>query len=156
MEKETCCPKFDPTQWDGKILEWKDKKFIKDKVFSIFHIPINFGAVMKRIDKKVKKSGATMPDWLCLSDHTSKWNMDVYIAVDKEISDAENVTISGEFFSKVYEGPYKDTGKWCKDFEALVKSKNLNIKKWYMWYTTCPKCAKEYGKNYVAIIGKTN
>ncbi|MCK7469725.1 MAG: 60S ribosomal export protein NMD3 [Desulfomicrobium escambiense] len=22
-----------------------------------------------------------------------------------------------------------------------------------MWYTTCPKCAKKYGKNYVAIVG---
>ncbi|WP_369688185.1 hydrolase [Anaerophaga thermohalophila] len=25
-----------------------------------------------------------------------------------------------------------------------------------MWYTTCPKCAKKYGKNYVAIVGQTN
>jgi hypothetical protein len=25
----------------------------------------------------------------------------------------------------------------------------------YMWYTTCPKCAKVYGKNYVVILAKT-
>jgi hypothetical protein len=24
----------------------------------------------------------------------------------------------------------------------------------YMWYTTCPKCAKKYGKNYVTIIAQ--
>ncbi len=24
---------------------------------------------------------------------------------------------------------------------------------WYMWYTTCPKCAKKYGKNHVVILG---
>ena len=30
----------------------------------------------------------------------------------------------------------------------------LNIGKWYMWYTTCPKCAKKYGKNYVVIVGQ--
>lgn len=154
MGKEICCPKFNPVPWDGKLLEWKDKKFIKDKVFTFFYMPINFGSIMKGLDKKVRKAEATIPDWLCLSEHTSKWNMDVYLAVDKGIPDAENVTISGEFFSKVYEGPYKDTGKWCKDFEALAKNKNLNIKKWYMWYTTCPKCAKEYSKNYVAIIGE--
>jgi len=23
-----------------------------------------------------------------------------------------------------------------------------------MWYTTCPKCAKKYGKNYVVIIAE--
>jgi NMD protein affecting ribosome stability and mRNA decay len=54
----------------------------------------------------------------------------------------------------VYEGPFKDTGKWCKLFEDEAKSKNMTIKKWYMWYTTCPKCAKKYGKNYVAIVAE--
>jgi hypothetical protein len=28
------------------------------------------------------------------------------------------------------------------------------MKKEYMWYTTCPKCAKKYGKNYVVVVGQ--
>lgn len=151
---EECCPKFDPKPWDGKNIRWKNKKFVKDKVFTIFYIPINFGGVMKRLDEKIRKAGAKVPDYLCLSDHTSKWNMDVYIAVDKKIPDAENVTLSGKFLSKVYEGPYKDTAKWCDDFKEYAKEKKLEIKKWFMWYTTCPKCEKKYGKNYVAIIAE--
>ncbi len=115
---------------------------------------MNFGSAMKRLDKQLRAAGATMVDYLCLSDHTSKWNMDLYLAVDKEIPGAKNTTLSGKFFSKVYEGPFKDTGKWCKDYEALAKSKGLNLKKYYMWYTTCPKCAKKYGKNYVVIQGE--
>jgi len=153
-QNNQCCPEFDPIAWDGKLLEWKDKEFIKDKVFTFFHIPVNFRSVMKRLDKKVREAGANIPDWLCLSDHTSKWNMDVYLAVDKEIQDANNVALSGRFLSKVYEGPFKDTGKWCKDFESYTKNKGLSIKKWYMWYTTCPKCARKYGKNYVVIIAE--
>ncbi|MFH1297073.1 MAG: hydrolase, partial [Bacteroidota bacterium] len=82
------------------------------------------------------------------------WNMDLYLAVDKEIPGGENTTISGKFFSRVYEGPYKNTGKWMKDFEAVVKSNGLTCKKVYMWYTTCPKCAKKYGKNYVVILAQ--
>ena len=117
-------------------------------------MPINFGGVMKRLDEKLRKTGANMPGYLCLSEHTSKWNMDVYLAVDREIPDAKNITLSGKFLSKVYEGPFKDTGKWCKDFEDYAKSKNLSIKKWYMWYTTCPKCAKVYGKNYVVVLAE--
>ncbi len=156
MEKDTCCPEFDPTSWDEKVFEWKDKRFVKDKVFTFFYMPVNFGRVMKSLDKKVRDAGAVMPDFLCMSDHTSKWNMDVYLAVDKEIPSAENATISGEFLSKVYEGPFKNTGKWCEDFEGLAAGRNLKIDKWYMWYTTCPKCAKKYGKNYVVIIGKTS
>jgi hypothetical protein len=150
----TCCPEFNPTPWDDKTFEWTDKRFIKARVFTLFYMPVGFGRVMKKLDEKVKKAGAVIPDWLCLSDHTSSWNMDVYLAVDKEIAGAENTTLSGKFYSKVYEGPFNNTGKWCKDFEELAKSKGYSIKKWFMWYTTCPKCAKKYGKNYVAIISR--
>jgi hypothetical protein len=150
--EDICCPKFEPAQWDDKIIEWKDKKFIKDKVFTFFYMPMNFGSAMKRLDEKVRKADAVMPDWLCLSEHTSKWNMNVYLAVDKDIPGAENLTLSGKFYSKVYDGPFKDTQKWTDDYTKIAKSKGLTIKKWYMWYTTCPKCAKKYGKNYVAII----
>lgn len=149
---DECCPKFNPQPWDEKLLEWDKKKFIKDRVRTFFFMPVNFGSVMKRIMGKVEKAGANVPDWICLSDHTSKWNMDIYLAVDREIEGAENCTLSGKYFSKVYEGPFKDTGKWCKDYENFTKSKSLSIKKWYMWYTTCPKCAKKYGKNYVVLI----
>lgn len=149
---ETCCPKFNPNPWDDKIIDWNNKLFIKDKVCTLFYMPMNFGKVMKRLDKKVRAANANITDWLCLSDHTSKWNMDVYLAVDKQVADAENITFSGKYYSKVYEGNFKDTGKWCKDYEEIVKSKGYKVKKWYMWYTTCPKCAKKYGKNYVVII----
>lgn len=153
-EQEICCPQFDPTPWDDKVLVWENKKFIKDTVCTIFYMPMNFGAAMKRLDSKVKKANATMPDWLCLSDHTSKWNMNVYLAVDRVIPDAENIILSGKYFSKVYEGPFKDTGKWGKDFEDIAKIRGFHIKKRYMWYTTCPKCAKKYGKNYVVFVGQ--
>ena len=153
-QSQTCCPKFDPESWDGKTFEWKDKRFIKEKVFTLFYMPVNFGSVMKRLDATVKKADATIPDWLCLSEHTSKWNMDLYLAVDKEIPGAENTNLSSRFFCKVYEGPFKDIGKWSKDFKEYAKSKSQNVKKLYLWYTTCPKCAKKYGKNYVAILGE--
>lgn len=148
-----CCPKFDPEPWDGKIFQWENKRFIKDKVLTFFFMPLNFGSVMRRLNAKVERSGATIPDWLCLSDHTSSWNMDLYLAVDKEIPDTENISLSGKFFSKVYEGPFSNTKKWCADFEKQIKERELDLKKMYLWYTTCPKCAKKYDKNYVVIIG---
>lgn len=158
MEKEIqnqeCCPKFNPDPWDGKVFEWENKKFIKDRVLTFFFMPLNFGQVMKRIHKKAEKAGAKIPDWVCLSVHTSKFNTDVYLATDKDVPGAKNVTLSGRFFSKVYEGDFKETGKWCKEFEELIRDKGQVIKKMYMWYTTCPKCAKEYGKNYVVIIAE--
>jgi hypothetical protein len=151
-ENDICCPEFNPELWDDKIIEWENKKFIRDKVCTLMYMPLNFGQVMRRLDSKGRKAGAEIPDWLCLSEHTSSWNMNLYLAVDREIPGTENITLSGKFFSKVYEGPFKDTGKWTGDFNKLCIEKGLTLKKTYMWYTTCPKCAKKYGKNYVAII----
>jgi hypothetical protein len=150
--KDQCCPEFEPTLWDDKLTEWNNKKFIKDKVYTLFYMPLNFGSVMNRLNKKVSQANANMPDWLCLSDHTSMWNMDIYLAVDKDIKDANNTTLSGKVYSKVYEGSYNETGKWMKDFVSITKSKGYQTKKTFMWYTTCPKCAKKYGKNYVVVI----
>jgi hypothetical protein len=147
-----CCPKFEPSPWQDKILEWKDKLFMRDKVFTLFYMPMNFGKVITRMNQKIEAAKASVPDWLCLSDHTSKWNMDLYLAVDKEVPGAEHTKLSGRFYSRVYEGSFNETGKWCEDFKKQAEAKNLKIKKWYMWYTTCPKCAKKYGKNYVVII----
>jgi hypothetical protein len=149
-----CCPEFDSAKWDDKLFEWKNRRFIKDHVFTLFYMPLNFGAVMRRLDKTVTGARAEVPDWLCLSDHTSKWNMDIYLAVDKEISGADNVTLNGKFYSKVYEGPFSDISKWSKDFETILISKGLSKTRLFMWYTTCPKCAKKYGKNYVAFIAQ--
>lgn len=152
-KNQECCPSFEPTPWDGVILEWNQKRFIKDRVCSIFYMPLNFGKVITRMNKLVEKSGANMPDWLCLSYHPSKWRMDLYLAVDKEVEGIENLSLSGRFYSKVFEGSFSETGKWAKIFEAEAKSKGFVIKKLYMWYTTCPKCAKKYGKNYIVFIG---
>ena len=149
-----CCPKFNPAPWDNKTLKFKDKMFIQDRVFTLFFMPINFGSVITRMMKKVTDAGATTSDNMCLSDHTTIFNMTIFLAVDRKIPDAKNVLLSGNFYSKVYEGDFSKTGEWCKDFEKRVKAKGRTVKKWYMWYTTCPKCAKTYGKNYVVIFGK--
>jgi len=157
MKDIWCCPIFgvkEINKWDGKVLIWKNKRFIKGKVFTLFFMPINFGQVIARMDKNAGLSKAKSLDNLCLSEHSSKWNMDIYLAVNNKVENEENVTISGKFLSKVYEGDFKNTGKWCQDFLAYAKKKKVAVKKWFMWYTTCPKCAKKYKKNYTVILGQ--
>lgn len=153
-DKTICCPEFDPTLWDEKIFEWSDKKFIRVSVFTFFYMPIAFGKAMKRLDETITQANAENPQAMCLSDHTSIWNMDLYLAVDKEIPNAQNTTLSGTFVSKVYEGSFNETGKWQKDFTVWHSTQGHKIVKQFMWYTTCPKCAKKYGKNYVVILAE--
>jgi len=151
---KVCCPKFNPEPWDGKVFQWKDKKFIKDRAKTFMYIPLSFGGAMTRLMKKLDDSGVKSSDLVVLSDHTSKWNMDLYLSVDKKIEGAENITFSGKYLSKVYEGDFKDTGKWMEDFNKYAKDNGHKIKKSYMWYTTCPRCAKKYGHNYVVNVAE--
>ncbi|MEN6559989.1 MAG: hydrolase [Acidobacteriota bacterium] len=154
QQNAECCPRFDPAPWDGKVFTWDRKKFVKDKVFTFFHVPVNFGAVMRRLVPKVQRAGAMSPESMCLSDHTSRWSMDLYLAATRDVEGAVNVALSGRYLSKVYEGDFRQTGAWCKDFSAFAEGQGLTVRKLYVWYTTCPKCAKKYGKNYVAIVGE--
>ncbi len=149
-----CCEKFDPAPWDGKQVVWKDKLFVKDRVVSFLHIPLNFGEVVTRDMKKIEAAGAMGKEWLMLSDEKSLWGADIYIAVTKEVPGAAMERLSGAFLTKVFEGPYKNMGTWVKEMQAYVKSKGKGIKRLLFFYTTCPKCAKIYGKNYVAILAE--
>ncbi len=154
QNQEICCPQFDPIPWNDQILEWKEKKFIRGRVWTFFFMPINFAGTMRKLDQKLREAGAFSPDQLCLSYHKSKWNMEVLLAVDKTVPGLDHVKISGRYYSRVYEGDFRNTGTWCKDFEYQADAKNFKTGKMYMWYTTCPKCAKKYGKNYVVILAE--
>ena len=149
-----CCPRFNPEPWDEKEVTWQDKLFIKDHVRSFLHIPLNFGQVMVKNMEMIESAGALAPQPLMLSDEKSLWGTDVYIAVSKEVPRVEMERISGTFLTKVFEGPYKNAGKWTKEMKAYVKSKGRKIEKMYFFYTTCPKCAKVYGKNYTVLLAK--
>ncbi|CAG0986947.1 hypothetical protein METP3_02414 [Methanosarcinales archaeon] len=147
-----CCPRFDPGPWEDKEIKFKDKLFLKDHVRSFLHIPLNFDKIMVKNMEKITAACALTPEPLLLSDEKSMWGSDVYIAVSKEVPGAQMEKISGTFLSKVFEGPYKNMGKWAKEMQGFVKSKGKELKKMYFFYTTCPKCAKYYGINYTVIL----
>jgi len=115
---------------------------------------MNFGQVIVKNMEKIKAAGALAPKPLMLSDEKSLWGSDIYIAVSKEVPGAENIKISGRFLTKVFEGHYKNTGNWIKEMKNYVKSTGKEIKKMYLFYTTCPKCAEYYGKNYTVILAE--
>ncbi len=149
-----CCPKFNPEPWQDKEVVWDNKLFLKDRVRSFMHIPLNFGKVMVRSMKKIESAGSRSPQQLVLSDEESPWGANVWVSVSKEVPGAEMDKMSGTFLSRVFEGSYKDMGKWTREMKSHVKSKGKEIQKMYFFYTTCPKCAKVYGKNYTVILAK--
>jgi hypothetical protein len=149
-----CCPRFNPAPWEDKEVTFKDKLFVKDRVRCLLHIPLNFGSVMVRSMGRITAAGALAPEPLLLSDEKSLWGSDVYIAVGKEVPGAEMVRLSGTFLTRVFEGPYKDVRKWVAEMKTFVDSRKKQMQKLYFFYTTCPKCAKYYGKNYTVLLAR--
>ena len=109
---------------------------------------------MIRNMEKIQAADALAKEPVMLSDENSLWGADVYIAVEKDVPDADMQKISGTFMTKVFEGPYKDARQWCYQMQDYVKDQGQQFKKMYYYYTTCPKCAKVYGKNYVVLLAE--
>jgi hypothetical protein len=155
-QTEICCPRFDPKPWDGKVITWQNKRFVQDHVTSFFHIPLNYGAVMTRNDKAIRAVGARTDTRIILTDENSLWGADVYIEVSHDLPQARMVSLSGTFLCKVFEGPYRNIGKWIDEMQAYVAAQHKRPSKLYFYYTTCPECAKKYGKNYVVILAEVS
>lgn len=149
-----CCPRFDPAPWDEKTLTWKQKRFVKDHVTSFLHIPLNYSAVMQRNLEPIEAAGALPQPRVILTDETSLWGADVYLESTKDIPSKSMAEISGTFLSKVFEGPYSNMKKWIAEMVEYAKRGNKAVRKLYFFYTTCPKCAKKYGKNYVVVLAQ--
>ena len=151
-----CCEPFNPDPWQEKEIVWKDKIFVRDHLKSFLHIPLNMGSKITKNMALIEKANAKAPQQLMLTDEKSPWSADIYIDVARDVPNAEMATLSGKYLTKVFEGPFKDAGKWAQEMKGYVESKGKKLGKLYFSYTTCPKCAKAYGKNYVVLIAQVD
>ncbi len=147
-----CCPRFNPEPWDQQTFVFENKLFVKARTISFWHIPLNMGAVFPRVWKKIEQEQAVGDSFLVLSYDPSPWRGEHYFAVERDVSGEEMVRLSGAFLTKVFEGPFSEAKNWVRQAEEYVKSRGKIMKKLYFFYTTCPKCAKHYGKNYVVAF----
>lgn len=149
-----CCAPLDAARWDGRRVTWQDKPFVRDHIKAFLRVPLNFGAVMARDHAAIEAAEAYPEEPLWLSDEVSPWGSDVYLAVDRDVPGVRMEKLSGTFLTKVFEGPYRDVGKWMRAMEDDVRGQGEGVEKIYFFYATCPKCAKRLGKNQVVLFAK--
>ncbi len=149
-----CCDPFDPTPWRDSERVWTDKLFVKDRVRSFFHVPLNMGSVITGVMAKIRAADAEAAPSLMLCDENSLWGSDVYIEATKDVPGATMATLSGTFRTRVFEGPYSMAGRWAKEMHEVAAARGTSIKKLYFNYTTCPRCAAAYGKNYTVLFAQ--
>jgi len=128
------------------------------------HIPIGFGKAMTRSLGVLEKADALTEDNLVLADECSLWKTELYFAVgqDKEgqrervaaSEGAQVETLSGTFRTQVFDGHYKEAESWRKQMSETLAAEGQTAQTIYAFYTTCPRCAKAYGHNYVVLLAR--
>ncbi len=153
---DICCPEFNPVLYEGKTHVWENKLFVMDSIPAFFHMPLpnKIDKMMGRMIDQIRTANAEPPvdDFLVLTKDCSLWRSDFYFTVTKEIPEAKNARISGTFISKVYDGPYREIPKYLKQARQAVEVLGHKAGDFYIYYTTCPKCAKKYGHNYMVVF----
>lgn len=157
-QTELCCPEFDIAPWDRKTHQWQGKPFIKESIPVFFHIPWPpmIGRLVRRMWEKSDKADAAVKgkDFIVMSTDPSPWRSEWFMSVTKEVPDAENVKLSGTFVTRVFDGPYNAVPKWIKEMDKYLADQGKKAEKYYFHYTSCPKCAKLRGHNYVVAFAQ--
>lgn len=150
-----CCPKFNPEGWDGHHLHFEEKPFVRATTRSLLHVPINMGSVFKRVQSHIEDAKAQDPEgYLVLSRDLSSTEAEHLFAVTRDVPGEEMTTLSGEYITRVFEGPYRHAKDWVHEMETAAEAPGHTAKQVFMFYTTCPKCARAYGRNYVIGVAE--
>jgi hypothetical protein len=150
-----CCPRFKPDGWNAQDLHFKEKLFVKACTKSVLHVPIDMGTVFSRTFKAIEDAHAQTADqFLVLSRELSPWSAEHYFAVVQPVPGMQMERLSGNYRTKVFEGPYKEAADWAQQLQAELAAGGQRAEKIYFFYTTCPKCAKAYGRNYVVGVAQ--
>ena len=150
-----CCPRFKSEGWDDQELHFDNKLFVVAKTKSLAHIPINMGSVFRKTFKAIEDADANSEEhFIVMSRDKSAWSSEHLFSVKNEVPRQNMVRLSGDFLTTVFEGPYKEVPRWHDQAVQNAKARGKAVDDVYFFYTTCPKCAKTYGKNYVVAIAR--
>ena len=148
-----CCARFNPVGWEGETLHFEDKLFVRAKTRSIAHVPLNMGTVFARVQRHVSAAGAEDPaQMFVMSRDPSVFSGEHLFAVTKDVPEEEMTRLSGDFLTRVFDGPYGQVGTWAGDMQTAAQGAGHDPGEVWFFYTTCPKCAKAYGQNPVVGV----
>lgn len=148
-----CCARFNPAGWDGAHLHFEGKPFVRATTRSLARVPLDMGKVFTRVQANIARAGAQDPHQvLVLSRDKSAFHGEHLFAVTRPVPGEDMSTLSGEFTTRVFNGPYRMARDWKHTLTEDAKAQGAPARAIWFFYTTCPKCARAYGENYVVGV----
>ena len=153
-----CCPVFDPAKWNEQMYNWENKMFIRGTMLQFLHFP--FPGMIRRIMKKLWKQATEaeaepeQSEFLMLTYDLSPWKCEFYMSVKQAVPGADNVQLSGNYFTKVFDGPYSLVPQYINEMDILLAQKNMLAKKYYFHEAACPLCDRRYEVNNIVLFAE--
>lgn len=107
--------------------------------------------------KSVEQVEAAHPnkeDTLILFHDPTPFRGEIFISVEKDVPTEKNVTISGNFVCRVFDGGYNSIPQFVKIMDGYLAETGKKAKDYYIHYAYCPKCAKKFGHNYMIMFAE--
>ena len=150
-----CCPRFSPEGWEGETLHFEGKPFVRAVTHSKDYVPQDMAEVFGATFAGIAAAGAADDRHaLVMSRDLSPTETEHLFAVTADVPGAEMVRLDGDFRSRVFEGPYESAPRWQAEFADELAAEGTPAEAIYAFYTTCPKCAAVYGKNYTVELAQ--
>lgn len=149
------CPTLAPALWEGTRHAWKDRPFWVEPYRAIAHIPLGIGKKLERLLPDLKARGLLAEPVQVLFRNDRFFGGELWIALSREEPGAAAGKISGEFFSKYFEGHYRDAGVWYRKTAEACQAAGSEPREILAWYATCPKCAAKRGAVQAVLFAKT-
>lgn len=148
-----CCARFNPAGWEGERLHFDAKPFVRAHTRSIAHFPVNMGTVFGRVQDHVSAADAEdKSQMFVMSRDLSAFSGEHLFAVTGPVPGEEMTTLSGDFLTRCFEGPYGQVRTWYGEMQTAAREAGHDPGEVWFFYTTCPKCARAYGQNPVVGV----
>jgi len=113
------CPRFNPEGWDGRHLHFENKLFVHATTRSVMHVPVNMGRVFTRVQGHIEDAVVQDPcGYFVLSRDLSATKGEHLFAVTGPIPEEEMTTLTGDYVTRVFEGPYRKAKTGCTKWRS--------------------------------------
>jgi hypothetical protein len=137
---------------------WENKMFIRGTIPQFLHYP--FPGMVRRIMKKLwnqaTEAGAEpeREEFLMLAYDLSPWTCEFYMPVKQFVPGADNVNLSGTYFTKVFDGPFSLVPQYINEMDIFLAQKDMLAKKYYIYSAACPLCERKYSVNSIVAFAE--
>jgi len=109
---------------------------------------------MWKAAEDANRTSARREDVLLLFTDPTPFKSEIFLSVTGVVPGEDNVTISGSYVSKVFDGPYNAIPKYIKEMDRYLSEKGKRSKRYYVHYAYCPKCARKYSHNHMVLFAE--